>query len=129
MLVQVGGGVGESREHHDLAVSGIDGVLALAGDLLPQFQQLVVACNADLLCRRIQRGKAVAVLDQVLFPAQQINVAQQHLDLATNQQGFKGRVIDVHVFDVQLFDFLAVRFDLCQGFFDVLKLAMHRQCK
>lgn len=96
---------------------------------LPSFLAHPRERNTDLLCRRIQRGKAVAVLDQVLFPAQQINIAQQHLDLATNQQGFKGWVIDVHVFDVQLFDLLAVRFDLCQGFFDVLKLAMHRQCK
>lgn len=67
-------------------------------------------------------GKAaMQVLYQVLFPAQQtLTSPNSTLTLRPTNKVSKGRVIDIHVFNVQLFYFLAVRFDLCQGFFDVL---------
>ena len=56
----------------------------------------------------------------------QVHVAQQHLDLAPDQQALESRVVDVHVVDVDLFNCLVVRFDPRQRRFDVGELALQR---
>ena len=71
-----------------------------------------------------ERGQAVAVLDQVLLPADEVHVLKQHLDLAPDQQALEGRVVDVHVLDVDLLDRLGVALDLGQRGFHVGKLAL-----
>ena len=51
--------------------------------------------RSPALARCRQQGRqAVAVFQQVLLPANQIHIAQQHLDLAPDQQGLECRVVD-----------------------------------
>ena len=91
--------------------------------------QFGVALSGDLLGRGQQRGQAVAVFDQVLLPANQVHVAQQHFDFAPHQQGFKRRVFDVDVGNVDFFDTFVVVFDVRQHSFYVFQLPLHRQRK
>ena len=129
MLVEVGGRVCERGEDDDLAVARVDRVLALVSDQVTQAEQLVIACGADLFCCCIQGGKPVAVFDEVLLPTYQVHVAEQHLDLATHEQGFKGGVVNVHIGDVEFFDLCRVRIDTGQSGFYILQLAMYCECE
>ena len=48
---------------------------------------------------------------EVLPPADEVHVLEQHLDLAPDQQALEGRVVDVHILDVDLLHRLRVRLD------------------
>ena len=127
LLVEVLGGVGEGGEDDDLAVAAIDGVAAFVLNHFAQAGELGVAGGIDLLGRCQQGGQAVAVFDEVLLPADQIDVAEQHLDLAPDQQALEGRVVDVDIGDVDFFDFVGVCFDMRQGGFHILQLPLDGQ--
>ena len=106
---------------------------ALLLDHVAQLGQLGVACSIHLLGGGQQCGQPVAVLDEVLLPADEVHVAQQHLDLAADQQGFKGRVVDIDIGDVDFLDAIAAfdafgkALDVGQHGFNVFQLPLHRQ--
>src|SRR5690606_6635361 len=100
LRVEVVRGVREGGEYDDLLVAAVDGVAALVFDHLAQRSQFCVTGGIDLFGRRQQCGQPVAVLDQILFPANQVNVAEQHLDLASDEQRLKSRVVYVDIRDV-----------------------------
>ena len=110
-----------------LRLPGLSGCAALALDDLAEGGELGVARRIHLPRRREQRRETVAVLDQVLPPADEVHVLQQHLDLAADEQALEGRVVDVHVLDVDLLDGLGVGLDLRQGGLDVGELPLDRQ--
>ncbi len=85
-----------------LRLPGLIGLRHLSLDHLAQRGELGVAGGIHLSRRRQQCGQPVAVLDQVLLPADQVDVLQQHLDLAPDEQALEGRIVDVHVLDVDL---------------------------
>ena len=98
-------------------------------DQFTQFLQLVIAGGADLLCCCVQGGQAVAIFNQVLLPAQQVYISQQNLDFATDQEGFKGGVVNVHIGDVELFNFFLMSFNARQHAFHIAQLSLHGQGK
>ena len=67
--IEILGGVGKGGEDDDLAVAGVERVAALVLDDFAQGVELGVARGAHLLRGGEQRREAVAVLDQVLPPA------------------------------------------------------------
>ena len=91
--------------------------------------KLGVTRRAHLFCRRKKRGEPVAVLDEVLPPADAVHVLQQHLDLAPDQQALESRIVRVHILDVDFFHRLRVGLDLGQGGFHVGKLALEGEGK
>ena len=110
--IQVVGGVGEGREDENLAVVGVDRLTTLAADDLAEGVELGVSRRAHLLGSREERRKPVAVLDEVLPPADVVHVLKQHLDLAPDQQALERRIVDVHVVDVDLLNRIVMGVDL-----------------
>ncbi len=64
-----------------------------------------------------------------MLPPNQVHIAEQHLDLAPDQQRFKRRVVDVHVGNVDLLDVGVAVLDVGQHGFHVLELPLNRQRK
>ena len=112
-----------------LRLPALSGWRHFALDDLAESGELGVTRRADLLRRREERGQAVAVLDEVLPPADAVHVLEQHLDLAPDQQALESRIVHVHVLDVDLFHRLRVGFDLGQRGLHVGKLAREREGK
>ena len=77
--------------------------------------------------RGVKRRQPVAVLDQVLLPSHRIDVLKQNLDLATDQEAFEGRILDVDVRDIQFLKFACLFLDARQEYLDVGKLTLHGQ--
>jgi hypothetical protein len=74
LVIEILGGVGEGGEDEKLAVAGIERRAALALDDFAECLELGVARRAHLLRRREQRRQPVAVLDEVLPPADTVHV-------------------------------------------------------
>src|ERR1035438_8573268 len=89
LLVEILGGVGKGGEDDELAVAGIERRAALALDDFAQSLELGVPRRAYLFRRRKERRQPVAVLGQVLPPADTVNVLQQHLYLAADEQALE----------------------------------------
>ena len=94
-----------------LRLPGLMGLRHLLLDHLAQGGELGVACGIHLLGRREQRRQAVAVLDQVLLPADEVHVLQQYLHLAPDEQALEGRIVDVHIVDVDFLHLFGVGLD------------------
>ena len=109
-----------------LRLPGLIGLRHLRFDHLAQRGELGVARRVDLLRRGVERRQAVAVLDQVLLPADEVHVLEQHLDLAPDEQALEGGIVDVHVLDVDLLHLLGVRFDPGQRGFHVAQAGAAR---
>ena len=105
----------------------VDGLGAFAGNHVAQGCQLGIASGIHLARCRQQGRQAVAVFQQILLPADQIHIAQQHLDLATDQQGFERRVVDIDVGNVDFLQCFGMGFDACQCVLYILELALHGQ--
>ncbi len=71
-----------------------------------------------------QGGQAVAVLQEVLLPADEVDVLEQHLDLAPDQEALEGGVVEVDVVDVDLLDVAGLGLDAGEGGLDVAELAL-----
>ena len=77
----------------------------------------------------MQGRQAITVLDEVLFPTDQIHIPQEHLDLTSDQKALEGRIVDINVGDIDFVDFICMRFDPSQRGFHVFQLPMHGECK
>ena len=116
--------VGKGGENEHLAVAGIDRGPDFAGDDLPQRLQLGIAGSGDLAGGGGQRRQAVAIVVQVLAPARQIHVAEQHLDLAADQKPLVAGIVHVDIRDIDLFHLFGAGLDAGQGGVDVGELAL-----
>ncbi len=77
---------------------------------------------------RQQRGQTVAVLGQVLPPTDPVDVLQQHLDLAADEQRLEGRVVHFDVLDARVLQCCRRGSSiLASKPFDVGQLALDRQ--
>ena len=107
-----------------LRLPGLIGFAEFAFDDVAEGFELGVARRAHLLGGGKQRGEPVAVLDQVLPPANQVHVLQQHFHFAPDQKALESRVVDVHIFDVDFFNRFGLGFDLRERGLHVGKLAL-----
>ena len=112
-----------------LRLPGLIGLRHLRSMTSRRRRELGVARRAHLVRGGVECGEAVAVLDQVLLPADEVHVLQQHLDLAADEQALEGGIVDVHVLDVDLLQLLGVALDAGQRGFHVAQLALHGEGK
>src|SRR6185295_6950381 len=127
LLVEVAGGVRKSSEHDDLAVLTIDRVTALVRDDFAEGGELGVAFSGDLAGRADHGCQTIAILNEILLPAHEVHVLQQHLDLAADQQALEGRILDVHVVDVDLLQILRLGLNASKRRLHVLELPLDGQ--
>ena len=96
-------------------------------DHLAQGGELGVTGSIHLRRRRMQGRQAIAIFDQVLFPADEVHVLQQHLHLAPDEQTLKRGVFNIHVLDVDLLQLLGVALDAGQRCLYVAQLTLYRE--
>ena len=109
-----------------LRLPGLIGLLAFVLDHLAQSAASLASRSAsDLGRRRMERCQPVAVLDQVLLPADEVHILEQHLDLAADEQALEGGIVDVHILDVDLLHLLGMALDAGERGFHVPQLALH----
>ena len=77
----------------------------------------------------MQRREAIAIFDQILFPANLVDVLKEDLDLAADQQTLECRVFDVHFRDVDLFHLVSLILQARERALHVGELAPHRKRK
>ena len=94
-----------------------------------QVGQLGVSGLVHLLGGIEEGRQAVAILDQVLLPADKIDVLQQHLDLATDQQCLEGRIVDLDIRDFRFVHLVRCGFNPIDGCVHVFQLPPNRQGK
>ena len=123
------GSVGERGEDDHLAVPGIDRLAALVRDHLAQRTELGIACSIDLLGGGDERSQPVAILDQILPPAHEIHILEQHLHLATHDQALEGWIVEIQVLDLEFFYLFRLRLDACERSLHVAELALHGKRK
>ena len=70
-----------------------------------------------------------AIFDQLLFPADQVHVLQQHLYFAPDEQALEGGIVEVHVLDVDLVHLVRVALDAGQCCLHVAQLALDGECE
>jgi hypothetical protein len=126
LVIQIMGGIGERSEDDDLTVAGVDRAATLGLDDLAECRQLGVTRSIDLAGSRVERRQSIAVLDEVLLPADEVDVIEQHFDLTANQKALEGGIVDVHIVDIDLFEFLGVSFDKGERGFHVPQLSLYR---
>lgn len=103
LLEQVARGIGEGGEDDKLAVPRIERRADFLRDDAAQRLQFGIARGSHLLRCRKQRGEAVAVLREILLPAHEVHILEQHFYFSAHEQRLKRGIVHVEVFD---FDFL-----------------------
>ena len=104
MLVKVFCGIGECGEDQYLPVPGVDRIVDFSGDQLFQRSEFFIVLRRDLFRNMEQFHQMVLVGLQFLFPAYDIAVLNQHLDLIADQQIRKDIRIDFNVVNVQFIE-------------------------
>jgi hypothetical protein len=112
-----------------LRLPGLIGCWHLCGDHVAQRQQLGIAAGIYLRAAARNRWPGGCGLRSGPAPADQVHIAQQHLDLAADQQALKGRVVDVHVGNVDSSIVSSRCASMRRAWLHILELALHGQAK
>ena len=119
--------VGEGREQQDLSIVRVDRRADLVGDDPFESRQLRVTIRRHKASGGQQRAETITVLGKILPPTNAINVLQQHLDLAANEQRFEGGIIDIDIVDGRFLNGIVMGVDLGEQGLDVSELALDGQ--
>ena len=119
--------VGEGREQQDLSIVRVDRRADLVGDDPFESRQLRVSIRRHKASGGQQRAETITVLGKILPPTNAINVLQQHLDLAANEQRFEGGIIDIDIVDGRFLNGIVMGVDLGEQGLDVSELALDGQ--
>ena len=66
---------------------------------------------------------------EVLLPADEIDILQQHLHLAAHQQALEGGILDVDILNIDLFQIFGLGLDTREHGLYIAELALDRECE